>query len=113
MNLEFSLENFGGHFELDISFAGSGSYTVLLYKSESEAGVEVRRSPSAWGKTVTHSLSYSRITCAGIAGLTMLSLMTMIKWDCCSHSKLSSLSLLRLISQLDLILNSLLARKLF
>lgn len=42
LNLEVSLENFGGHFELDITFAAAGTYTVMLYKSESPVGVEVR-----------------------------------------------------------------------
>jgi hypothetical protein len=47
LNLVFSLENFGGHFEFDISFAGSGSYTVPLYELESPVRVDVRRSRSA------------------------------------------------------------------
>lgn len=44
LNLKFSLENFGGHFEFDIAFAGSGTYTIQLWKSESPVGIQVRPS---------------------------------------------------------------------
>jgi hypothetical protein len=41
MDLVVELDNFGGHFEFDISFAASGTYTVTLFKSETPVGVEV------------------------------------------------------------------------
>ncbi|RDL33736.1 uncharacterized protein BP5553_08104 [Venustampulla echinocandica] len=39
LNLEVNLENLGGHFEFDISFAASGTYTVTLFRSETPVGV--------------------------------------------------------------------------
>lgn len=41
LNIEVNIENLGGHFEFDIAFAASGTYTVQIYKSETEAGVQV------------------------------------------------------------------------
>jgi hypothetical protein len=41
LDLEVQLDNFGGHFEFDISFAAAGTYTVTLFKSETPVGVEV------------------------------------------------------------------------
>jgi len=41
MDLVVELDNFGGHFEFDIAFAASGTYTVTLFKSETPVGVEV------------------------------------------------------------------------
>lgn len=41
LDLEVQLDNLGGHFEFDISFAASGTYTVTLFKSETPVGVEV------------------------------------------------------------------------
>ena len=41
LNLEVDLTNLGGHFEFDFSVAGAGTYTVQIFKSESELGVQV------------------------------------------------------------------------
>ncbi|KAF4626079.1 hypothetical protein G7Y89_g12079 [Cudoniella acicularis] len=41
LNLEVQLDNLGGHFEFDISFAASGTYTINLFKSESPAGIQL------------------------------------------------------------------------
>lgn len=41
LDLEVQLDNLGGHFEFDISFAASGTYSVTLFKSETPVGVEV------------------------------------------------------------------------
>ena len=45
LNLEFAFEDLSGHFEFDISFAASGTYTVKVYSSTTPAGAEVRIIP--------------------------------------------------------------------
>ncbi|KAH8659364.1 hypothetical protein BGZ60DRAFT_531269 [Tricladium varicosporioides] len=41
LNFEVQLNNLGGHFEFDIAFAASGTYTVTLFKSETPVGVQL------------------------------------------------------------------------
>jgi hypothetical protein len=41
LNLEVDLTSFGGHFDFDFGIAVAGTYTVLIFKSESELGIEV------------------------------------------------------------------------
>ncbi|TVY93132.1 hypothetical protein LAWI1_G002920 [Lachnellula willkommii] len=41
LNLEVQLDNLGGHFEFDISFAAAGTYTITLFTTETPAGVEI------------------------------------------------------------------------
>ena len=59
LDIKFSLENIGGHFEFDIAFAEAGSYTVTLFKSETPVGVEVRTSLSRRdvGEVIEYSLA--------------------------------------------------------
>ena len=40
LNLEFSFPDLSGHFEFDITFAASGTYTVTLYSSKTPVGAE-------------------------------------------------------------------------
>ena len=44
LNIGVDLENLEGHFEIDIAFGAQASYTFVLFKTETEAGVEVSRS---------------------------------------------------------------------
>lgn len=41
MEVDVSLDNFGGHFEFDISFSASQSVAIPLFVSETPAGIEV------------------------------------------------------------------------
>lgn len=92
LNLEVSLENFGGHFEFDIAFAGSGTYTIQLYKSETPVGVQVRLSsflsPSTYMRLPDVTLlRWTRLQKSTlVAWLIIISLMKSINWGCCSHS---------------------------
>ena len=41
LDLEVNLENLVGHFEFDIAFAISGSYTLQIFKTETPVGIQV------------------------------------------------------------------------
>ena len=45
LNLEFAFEDISGHFEFDITFMASGTYTVKVYSSKTPVGAEVRIIP--------------------------------------------------------------------
>lgn len=42
MPITVNLNNLGGHFELKISFAASGTYVVPIFKSETPIGVQLK-----------------------------------------------------------------------
>jgi hypothetical protein len=41
LDLEIDFTNLGGHFEFDFSIAAAGTYTIPIFKSETEAGIQV------------------------------------------------------------------------
>jgi len=41
LDLEVDFTNLGGHFEFDFSIAAAGTYTIPIFKSESELGIQV------------------------------------------------------------------------
>jgi hypothetical protein len=42
LDLEVNLENLVGHFEFDVAFAVSGTYTLQIYNTETPVGIQVR-----------------------------------------------------------------------
>jgi hypothetical protein len=41
LNLEVQLRNMGGHFEFNIAFAATGTYTLTIFKTTTPVGVKV------------------------------------------------------------------------
>jgi hypothetical protein len=54
LDLEIDFTNLGGHFEFDFSIAAAGTYTIPIFKSESEAGIQV----SLWLVSVASVLKH-------------------------------------------------------